>query len=62
MTVDKYRLTVNIQDRYVQSEVAVHVVNNGRGGAGYTFAVKLDETEFISGLTMKLGNKGLKKK
>ena len=55
--VENYRLSVFIQDRYVRSEVAVHVKNTGSGSAEYDFGVKLDENEFISGLTMRVGEK-----
>ena len=55
--VENYRLSVFIQDRYVRSEVAVHVKNTGSGSAEYDFRVKLDENEFISGLTMRVGEK-----
>merc|ERR1711970_181772 len=57
LKVEEYRLTCNIQDRYVQSEIAVHVKNTGTEDIEYNFGVKLDENEFISGLTMRVGNK-----
>jgi len=56
--VKDYRLSVFIQDRYVHSEVAVHVKNNGNDSAEFDFGVKLDENEFISSLTMRIGDKG----
>jgi len=58
LKVEKYRLSCNIQDRYVQSEIAVHVINTGNEDIEYDFGVKLDENEFISGLTMRVGDKG----
>jgi len=58
LKVEKYRLSCNIQDRYVQSEIAVHVKNTGNEDIEYNFGVKLDENEFISGLTMRVGDKG----
>ena len=58
LTVEKYRLTVEVQDRYVRSEVAVHVSNDGNSSEEYNFGVKLDTKEFISGLTLRVGDKG----
>jgi len=57
--IDKYRHTVNIADRYVQSEIAMVVQNkNTNEGEFYEFGVKLDDYEFISGLTMRVGDNG----
>jgi len=56
--VENYRLTIFIQDRYVHNEVAVHVRNTANNADEYDFGVKLDENEFISGLTMRVGDKG----
>jgi len=54
--IKTYRVTVNVQDRYVQTEVAVQVKNkNENETEKYEFGVKLDETEFISSLTMRVG-------
>ena len=58
LTVEKYRLTVEVQDRYVRSQVAVHVSNGGNSSEEYNFGVKLDAKEFISGLTLRVGDKG----
>ena len=58
IVVKDYRLSVFIQDRYVRSEVAVHVENSGNKSDEYDFGVKLDENEFISSLTMRVGDKG----
>jgi len=59
LTVEQYRLTVQVQDRYVRSEVAVHVTNQANQSEEYDFGVKLDDNEFISSLTMRVGDKGL---
>ena len=53
--IKTYRVTVNVQDRYVRSEVAVQVKNNLMTTEKYEFGVKLDEEEFISSLTMRIG-------
>jgi len=54
--IKTYRVTVNVQDRYVRTEVAVQVKNkNPSETQKYEFGVKLDETEFISSLTMRVG-------
>ena len=58
LTLEKYRLTVHVQDRYVRSEIAIHVVNTGSANEEYIFGVKLDKNEFISGLTMRIGSHG----
>jgi len=58
LTFEKYRLTVHVQDRYVRSEVAVHVQNTETAASEYNFAVNLHETEFISSLTMRVGDNG----
>ena len=55
--VENYRLSIFIQDRYVHSEVAVHVKNTGNNAGEYVFGVELDENEFISSLTMRVGEK-----
>lgn len=54
--IETYRVTVNVQDRYVRTEVAVQVKNNLSGTGQYQFGVKLDEKEFISSLTMRVQN------
>ena len=54
--VKTYRVTVNVQDRYVRTEVAVQVKNkNLNETEKYNFGVKLDDNEFISSLTMRVG-------
>jgi len=53
--VKTFRVTSNVQDRYVRTEVAVQVKNNLASKAEYEFGVKLDENEFISSLTMRIG-------
>jgi len=54
--IKTYRVTVNVQDRYVQTEVAVQVKNKNENETEYyEFGVKLDETEYISSLTMRIG-------
>ena len=53
--IKTYRVTVNVQDRYVRTEVAVQVKNNLGTTEKYEFGVKLDETEFISSMTMRVG-------
>ena len=55
--VKTYRVTVNVQDRYVRTEVAVQVKNNLQTNEKYEFGVKLDEDEFISSLTMRVGKR-----
>ena len=55
--VEKYRYTVDIQDRFVRSEIAVKVSNPNSSDEEYNFQVKLDESEFISSLTLKVGEK-----
>jgi len=55
--VEKYRYTVDIQDRFVRSEIAVKVSNPNDSDEEYNFQVKLDESEFISSLTLKVGEK-----
>ena len=60
--IKTYRVTVNVQDRYVRSEVAVQVKNNLNSTEKYEFGVKLDENEFISSLTMRVGKKNKCKK
>merc|ERR1712176_577438 len=55
--IKTYRVTVNVQDRYVRSEVAVQVKNNLQTNEKYEFGVKLDEDEFISSLTMRVGKR-----
>ena len=60
--IKTYRVTVNEQDRYVRSEVAVQVKNNLNSTEKYEFGVKLDENEFISSLTMRIGKKNKCKK
>jgi len=59
LTVDQYRVTIDVQDRYVRSEIAVNVVNRGNSSENYEFGVNLAPQEFISSLTMKVGKKGL---
>jgi len=57
--IDTYRHTISISDRYVQSEIALVVENKNTVKAElYEFGVKLDEYEFISGLTMRVGDDG----
>jgi len=53
--IKTYRVTVNVRDRYVRTEVAVQVKNNVATTEQYEFGVKLDESEFISSFTMRVG-------
>lgn len=55
--IKTYRVSVNVQDRYVRTEVAVQVKNNLNTNEKYEFGVKLDEDEFISSLTMRVGKR-----
>ena len=55
--VEKYRYTVDIQDRFVRSEIAVKISNPSSSDEEYNFQVKLHESEFISSLTQKVGSK-----
>merc|ERR1712110_911636 len=57
IVVEDYRLSIFVQDRYVRSEVAVHVKNTGTESEEYDFGVNLEEDEFISSLTMRVGDK-----
>ena len=57
LTVENYQLSVIIQDRYVRSDVAVHVINDESEDQEYDFAVKLQDDEFISSLVMRVGDK-----
>merc|ERR1712110_775633 len=57
IVVEDYRLSIFVQDRYVRSEVAVHVKNTGTESEEYDIGVNLGEDEFISSLTMRVGDK-----
>ena len=57
--IDKYNVDVTINDRYVRTQIAVSVTNKNTNNAEfYEFGVNLDEFEFISGLTMIMGDNG----
>ena len=57
--IDNYNVDVSINERYVRTQIAVSVVNKNTENAGiYEFGVNLDEFEFISGLTMRMGDDG----
>ena len=57
--IDNYNVDVNINDRYVRTQIAVSVANKNTNSAElYEFGVNLDEFEFISGLTMRMGDDG----
>jgi hypothetical protein len=55
LRIKTYRVTVNVQERYVRTEVAVHVKNNLNTDELYEFGVLLEDREFISSLTMRIG-------
>merc|ERR1719443_426115 len=57
--IDNYNVDVTINDRYVRTQIAVSVENKNNNTAElYEFGVNLDEFEFISGLTMRMGDDG----
>ena len=57
--IDKYNVEVTINDRYVRTQIAVSVSNKNTNNAEYyEFGVNLDEFEFVSGLTMRMGDDG----
>ena len=57
--INNYNVDVNINDRYVRTQIAVSVTNkNTQRNELYQFGVKLDQFEFISGLTMRMGDDG----
>ena len=45
--IKTYRVTVNVQDRYVRTEVAVHIRNNMGTAELYDFGVELEDGEYI---------------
>lgn len=57
--IDHYRHTLRISDRYVRSEIAMVIENkNNQDLEIYDFGVNLDPLEFISGLTIRVGDNG----
>ena len=57
--IDNYNVDVSINDRYARTQIAVSVANKNTNSAElYEFGVNLDEFEFISGLTMRMGDDG----
>ena len=57
--IDNYNVDVTINERYVRTQIAVSVANKNTNLAElYEFGVNLDEFEFISGLTMRIGDDG----
>ena len=57
--IDNYKVDVTINDRYVRTQIAVSVTNrNTKQVENYEFGVNLDQFEFISGLTMRIGANG----
>ena len=57
--IDNYNIDVTVNDRYVRTQIAVSVENKNTASAElYEFGVKLDPSEFISGLTMRMGDDG----
>ena len=57
--IDNYNVDVSINERYVRTQIAVSVANKNTNIAElYEFGVNLDEFEFISGLTMRIGDDG----
>ena len=59
LQIERYRLSLDVQDRYVRTEVAVSVRNTGNVTEKYEFGVNLNKHQFISSLVMKVGEKGL---
>ena len=57
--INKYIASVYVSDRYARTELALAVKNNDLvNNQKYNFAVNLKDDEFISGLTMKIGENG----
>ena len=57
--IQKYIASVYVSDRYARTELALDVKNNDLvNSQKYNFAVNLKEDEFISGLTMRIGENG----
>ena len=57
--IENYNVDLTITDRYVRTQIAMSVENkNTNREEKYEFGVKLDESEFISGLTMRIGDSG----
>ena len=57
--INNYRVTSSISDRYVQNEVALVVENqNMASDETYVFDVDLDEYEFISSFSFRVGDDG----
>ena len=57
--INKYIASVYVSDRYARTELALAVKNNDQvNNQKYNFAVNLKDDEFISGLTMKIGENG----
>ena len=54
--INKYIASVYVSDRYARTELALAVKNNDLvNNQKYNFAVNLKDDEFISGLTMRIG-------
>ena len=57
--INKYVASVYVSDRYARTELALAVKNQDEeNDQKYNFAVNLKEDEFISGLTMRIGENG----
>jgi len=57
--INKYIASVHISDRYARTELALAIKNNDLiNNQKYNFAVNLKDDEFISGLTMRIGENG----
>ena len=57
--IENYNVDLTITDRYVRTQIAMSVENkNTNREEKYEFGVKLDEFEFISGLTLRIGDNG----
>eukprot|EP00463_Aulacantha_scolymantha_P004700 TRINITY_DN5842_c0_g1_i1.p1 TRINITY_DN5842_c0_g1~~TRINITY_DN5842_c0_g1_i1.p1 ORF type:complete len:156 (-),score=26.28 TRINITY_DN5842_c0_g1_i1:1262-1729(-) len=57
--INKYIASVYVSDRYARTELALAVKNNDLvNNQKYNFAVNLKDDEFISGLTMRIGQNG----
>ena len=57
--IENYNVDLTITDRYARTQIAMSVENkNTNRKEKYEFGVKLDESEFISGFTMRIGDSG----
>ena len=57
--IDHYKVDVRINDRYARTQIAVSVTNKDYNRDKlYEFGVNLDQSEFISGLSMRMGDNG----